>query len=293
MKKLSKFIWLLPAIVAMIGLAACGKSIVMDKGALGKVKTVAVIGYTTPKTIKFRDNPRENKEPFLAMAINAAMGPNGAKAATLAHETFVKELNNQGLSFRFLTRSELMANTEYRNLAKKMRDLSLAEQAKKASSGGTMGKALSMLGGGGGATGPRPGASPDGMPQFGLLGGYKLYGTVKRTTDELDYMDRAAKALNVDAVMLVDDSGYSFSCDACLGGTGSASTGSAFLSTMIDRNGKTILELRQWFATSKGSAVVAAYVVNPLQWDKLFRAHGQKMAVEWAEQYKEDWAAKK
>ena len=291
MKKLSRLSWVLPAIIAVIGMAACGKSILMDKAALGKVKTVAVIGYTTPTTIKFRDNPREDKEPLLAMVINAALGSNGSKAATLAHGTFINELNNQGLSFRFLTRSEMMGNAEFRNLAKKMRDLSLAAQAKKLRSGGVMGAALGMLSGG--DSGPRPGASPDGMPQFGLLGGYKLSGTVKRTTDELDYMNRSAKALNVDAVMLVDDSGYSFSCDACIGGTGSASTGSAFLATMIDRNGKTILELRQWFATSKGSAVVAGYVVNPLQWDKLFRAHGQKMAVEWAKQYKEDWAAKK
>ena len=111
----------------------------------------------------------------------------------------------------------------------------------------------------------------------------------------IDYVcgdDRAARALNVDAVMLLTDSGYSFVCDACIGGTGAASTGSAFSSTMIDRNGKVILVLRQWFLVSKGSSVVAAYIVNPLQWDSLFREHGKKLATVWADQYKEDKAAK-
>ena len=281
------FVWLIAALAATIAIAGCGKSVIMDKAALSKVKTVAVIGFTTPKIIKFHDDPREDKEPLLAMAVNAAMPANGPKAASLAHKNFVEGLNRKGLGFRVMTQSEMMKNSEFRQLAGEVRDRSLEAQAKESSSGG-LSKALSMFGG---ATGPKPAASPDGMPQFGLVGGYGTE-TVKRSKDERDYMRLAAKALNVDAVMLLTDSGYSFTCDACVGGTGAATTGSAFSSTMIDRDGKVILALRQWFLTSEGSAVVAAYVVNPLQWDNLFREHGKKLATVWAEQYKEDKAAK-
>ena len=161
-------------------------------------------------------------------------------------------------------------------------------QAKEDAKKGTLMKALNLFGT---DRGPKPAASPDGMPQFGMVGGYGTE-NIKRSKDERDYMRLAAKALNVDAVMLLTDSGYSFVCDACVGGTGGASTGSAFSSTMIDRNGKVILALRQWFAVSKASSVVAAYVVNPLQWDNLFRNHGKKMATVWANQYKEDRDAK-
>lgn len=286
-RKSRAFVWLIAALAATIAIAGCGKSVIMDKAALSKVKTVAVIGFTTPQIIKFRDNPREDKEPLLAMAINAAMPANGPKAATLAHQNFVNDLNRKRLGFRVLTQSEMMANSEFRKLAMEVRDRSLEAQAKESSSGG-LGKMLSMFGG---SPGPKPAASPDGMPQFGLVGGY---GTeeIKRSKDEQDYMRLATKALNVDAVMLLTDSGYSFVCDACVGGTGAASTGSAFSSVMMDRDGKVILALRQWFAVSKGSSVVAAYVVNPLQWDSLFREHGKKLATVWADQYKEDKAAK-
>ncbi|OFZ69725.1 MAG: hypothetical protein A2451_00400 [Bdellovibrionales bacterium RIFOXYC2_FULL_39_8] len=92
--------------------------------------------------------------------------------------------------------------------------------------------------------------------------------------------------MKVDAALLINDYGYSFSCRSCtdIHGemTGAASTGSAFLATMVDKDGDAIFSITDWFDKTDGKAAMVSNIVNPLSHDALFRAHGVKMAQVWA-----------
>ena len=67
-------------------------------------------------------------------------------------------------------------------------------------------------------------------------------------------------------------------------------TGSAFTTALINKEGKLVGAVYQWFQVSGAHAPVVAYVVNPLQHDTMFRTHGEKMAAEYVGQLQEDGA---
>jgi len=68
-------------------------------------------------------------------------------------------------------------------------------------------------------------------------------------------------------------------CEICIGGSGVASTGSAFTATIMTRSGNVVLNMQEWFATTDAQAAMLADIINPLQHDSLFKEHGRKMAV--------------
>ena len=53
------------------------------------------------------------------------------------------------------------------------------------------------------------------------------------------------------AALVLADPGFSFACKACIGigpaMAGSASTGSSFMAQIVDKNGGTVLAMREWF----------------------------------------------
>jgi hypothetical protein len=309
LKKESSMIHKRCAQAAVIGLgllallfAGCS-SVEIDKAALAKVKTVAVVLYTVPVAIQVRDDPRGNgknkkasaMDVLKAVATASVNTGDGARAATLAEASFIDTLNQQGLPFKAVTTSDMQANAAFMTLAREQREAvqmalaKAAEEREKKQSGAS--KALSMLAsfGGGGASEETPiGASPDGLPSFGLVGDWNsAKGALIGIDREHDYLVKAAEALGVDAVVAINDPGFSWGCETCVGNTGNASTQSAFLVTIVDRSGKPILQMRQWFSIGGGNAAMIAGVINPLQHDGLFKGHGEKTARVFADFYKE------
>ncbi|MBI4081487.1 MAG: hypothetical protein HY423_02645 [Candidatus Lambdaproteobacteria bacterium] len=260
------------ALAGALALGGCsfGK-VTVDKAEYQKVKTVAVVIYTVPESIEYKDDPREKKKSLLQQVIQAVAKGDGVKAATVSQASFSEALNRQGLPFRVLSADEVRSNPGYSSL-----NMSSYVKPKEQPAGGaTMQLAMSFMGA---KSGPPDGSAPQGLVQFGLpqdwSGGNPLMGT----KDETRYLTDTIKALGVDAALVVADPGYAFVCNACAGGTGDGSTGSAFMVSLVNPQGKPILAMREWFATSGGHAAMVAYAVNPLQHESLYKQHGEYMA---------------
>lgn len=272
-------------------LASGCSSVNFDKEAVGKVKKVAVVMYTVPTSIEYYDDAQDHQKTLLQIAAALATINNGQQAATISQKTFITELNRQGLGFKAISQAEMMNNTAFLKISNKyvaarMEQKAAAEEKKS----GAM-KALSMLSalGGGGSMDIPEGIGPEGQPEFGLITKWiTADGALMGGEGEMAYIKEAIAALGVDAALVINDQGYSFSCEICVGGTGSGSTGSAFLISIVDRNGKEILGMREWFAFQPRSAAMAVYIVNPLQHDSLFEGHGIKTARVFADLFREE-----
>ena len=275
--------------VLMLLTAGCSSGPKIDKAAMMEVKKVAVVIYTVPATIEYFDNPREHKKSALQIAASIATADNGKQAATMAHESFIENLNKQGLGFTVVSKAAMMNNTDFMNASNKYVSMRMEEAAKREKKKGSAAKVLGMLSalGGGSSSAEAIGSSPEGLPEFGLAPSWNVDSALTGAPGEMDYVKAAIKALGVDAVLVINDPGMAFGCDACMGGTGSATTGSAFLATMVDSDGQPIMQMQQWFALGDGHAVMTGYVVNPLQYEGLFKGHGEKMARVFADEYKD------
>ena len=256
---------------------------VLKKDNIVQVKKVAVVLYTTPLEIEQRDNPRKTvsgSDSSLWGAVKelarAAGKGDGPQAATLAHESFSEALNRQGLSFEVMTQTEMRANKVFTDLYSPP----APPKEKETESVGSFLKSTFLP-----PKGPKfaVGAAPAGFNQYGLIGDWNQGSGLLGTLEEKKYIMDAIKALNVDAAIVINDPGYSFVCKACIGGTGSASTGSAFTTSMVSKDGDVILDMREWFAYTEADAIITSYIVNPLQTEKLFKEHGRKMAIVFAD----------
>jgi len=267
-----------------------------DKAAMLEVKKAAVVLYTVPISVQYRDDPKETKKSMLQMAAAVANTNNGGHAATLAAQTFAQSLNEQNLSFKVMTPQEEMNNSAFVALTKKTVATNAEEKSKmeaeRTKSQGGMAKALGFLATVGKSTGSNPyheGVGPDGFPEFGLAPEWShAPSALMGAPGEKEYVKAAIAALGVDAAIVVNDMGMSFGCTSCVGGTGSGTTGSAFLVTVVDKDGEEILQMRQWFSIGGAQAAMVTYVVNPLQHDSLFKGHGEKMARVFADYYREE-----
>ncbi|MDH5751307.1 MAG: hypothetical protein OEZ59_02670 [Deltaproteobacteria bacterium] len=296
MKKSFSAMALLGLALLAFTLTGCTASRVeFDKSGIEKIGKLAVILYTVPESINYRDNPQDPpKKGLLQMATEMATANNGPTAASVAQKSFIENLNSKGLSFKAISQDEMMGNKAYRELATKKVQKQEEEKAaaKKEQDSSSAGKALGMLSSLSSAMGNNPGnegASPEGIPNWGLAPSWSgAPSAIQGGADEKKFIKEAIAALGVDGAMIINDPGMSFSCDACIGGTGSGSTGSAFLATIVDKEGNVALEMRQWFAVSSGNAAMVTYAVNPLQHENLFTGHGEKMARVFSEYYKEE-----
>lgn len=296
----------LPALVGL-GLSGCSASSAdLDKEALSRVKTVAVVLYSVPRAIQVRDDPRGDEEEgdgslleaLASVAQASANTGDGNRAATLAHQTFIETLNQQELTFKALTREEMMSIGRFASLAREERGriaMALAKAREEdEKEQGAMGQAMSMLSsfGGGSAGREAPiGSAPDGLPSYGLVGDWRgAKGALLGIAEERDYLRQAAEALDVDAVLAINDPGFSWGCETCINNTGNASTQAAFLATLVSRDGTEILNMRQWFTIGGGNAAMVSGVINPLQHDGLFQGHGEKTARVFADYLNEQLA---
>lgn len=259
-----------------------GKAVV-QKESIAEVKRVAVVLYTIPMDIELKRDPKDTTSGNdsslwgAAKALARAAGrADGTKAANLAHETFSEALNTQELSFEVMTQADMRANKAFTDLYSPPPPPK--EESVMKSVGSFMKSAFIP------PKGPvfEKGAAPTGFNQYGLVADWEKGSGLLGIPEEKKYIMDAIKALHVDAAIVINDPGYSFVCKACMGGTGSATTGSAFTTSMVNRDGEVILDMREWFLTTEAGAAMYAYIVNPLQQEKLFKEHGRKMAIVFA-----------
>lgn len=276
-------------ILLAVFLTACsfGKNTV-NVEEVKKIKNVAVIMYTVPEQITYRSDARSNSKSALAALVETAVGNNGAGAADAAVKTFTDTLQKQGLSFKVMSHADVVSNANFKAL------YVAPGPVKKQVDEGMMGKALSFFGSMSGVKATE-GSAPKYMNQYGLVPDWSSDTALTNKEGEAEHIKKALEALKVDAVLVVNDMGLSFSCEACVGVSGAmngaASTGSAFNATLITRSGP-VMNIREWFATTDEQAAMVAGIVNPAEHADLFKEHGRRMAQVFAEAAKESLLVK-
>lgn len=259
-------------------LASCG-SATFKKEEVTSIKKVAIVAYSIPEKIEFRDDPKQENKPgimdLVKVVAKSFTEVDGKKAAELSYNEFVKSINTSpNLPFKALTLEELRKNSKFQELV----NSTLKKEAPVAAeSTGWMGKLQSLA-----STNEdvRSSTTVAGIATFGIDKNWKDADALVKTEEEKEFLKKSLEILNVDAIMVINDMGYSFSCEACIAGTGSASTGSAFNVTLINKDMKSVMNVRQWFGFSKASAPIVTGIIPPPMYEKLFIAHGGKMASE-------------
>lgn len=268
--------------ISLFFMMSCGGATVFNKPGIAKVQTVAVMMYSVPEHIEYKDDPKEKSGGMSVAAVVKAAAKevskgDGGQAATTSLKSFIETINMQGLPFKVIAFDEMMSNAEFKAL--------YIPRVKKEKSEGMADMAMSMFG-----AGPVDmGTGPNEINAFGLKEGWGDGIALTGSEEELTYIKNAIKALNVDAALIINDFGYSFSCKLCVGAgglmSGNASTGSAFHASLVDRDGVTLANIRQWFGSTDGGAAMVSSMVNPLQHNKLFMRHGEKTAMLYAEEF--------
>ena len=270
------------ALGGILWLTGCGTAMI-NKPEIAKVKTAAVVVFTVPTRIEYWEDPRDHTRSLLEAVIEAVAAGDGVKAATVSYGTFTEALNQQGLPFKVLSAAKVKSSAAFKALVADVQSAQAPEKAKEESVliSITFGEQRVLAG-----------SAPDGMVEFGLVSEKHWHQAdpLAGIEEERAFIIKPIDALGVDAAIVVADPGYAFACEACLGGTGAGTTGSAFMVGMFNRQGVPIMALRQWFATTDEQAAMAAYIVNPLEHEDLFAEHGRKMASEFAIQFRETMA---
>ena len=241
--------------------------------------------YTVPTTIIYKDDPRNNDSTITSIAkvaLRTLFSASGEVAATAAHQGFIDELNAAGLPFRAVTAEQMQANAQFSGMDK----TGFTPKPKPA-----LASALMALSGGESNERIIAGEGPRGLTQFGLNQDYLSGEALTGERGEHDYVQAAIKALGVDAALVVADPGFSFACKACIGigpaMAGSASTGSSFMAQIVDKNGGTVLAMREWFIMTDETAPMVAGVVPASDFERLFRGHGRRTAQVFVAQFNE------
>jgi hypothetical protein len=215
----------------------------------------------------------------IAVAQQASYG-DGIKAATTSYKSFVNELNKQGLHFTILNYNDVVRNKAF---------AAMYEPPKLDIKKTAMGSAMGMLGIGGGT---KKGAAPEGINQYGLSNdAWSMNTALMGSDDEKKYLKGAIKALNVDGILVIQDPGFSFTCKGCAGPIGGpmsgvASSGSNFIATLFDKNLNPVINLKEYFLTTPANAPMVANIILPALHEKLFKEHGKKMAIVYADKVK-------
>ncbi|MBU3917379.1 hypothetical protein KKA14_17745 [bacterium] len=269
--------------VLLFLLASCGGATKFDKARIASISKVAVVVYTVPDKIEYKEDPKEEKGGLSLQAVAKAVAKDlatgkGEEAATISLEAFINTINQQGLPFEVISKKEMMSNSEFTKL--------YIPPVKEEKPAGVAGMAMGMLGGGASITG----VGPVNLNAYGLQDNWWEGQALTGGGNEMEYIKSAIEALNVDAALVINDRGYSFSCKACVGAggvmNGNASTGSAFIVSLVAKDGAVLANIRQWFGSTSGGAAMVSSMVNPLQHTGLYQAHGEKTAMLFAEEFK-------
>ncbi len=198
---------------SLLLLASCGGATKFDKVRIASISKVAVVVYTVPDKIEYKEDPKESegglslKSIAKAVAKDLATGK-GEEAATVSLEAFINTINQQGLPFEVMSKQKMMSNSAFTKLY-------IAPGPKAEKPSGMAGMAMGML------SGPTVvGVGPANLNAYGLQSNWWDGQAITGASNELDYIKSAIDALNVDAVLVINDRGYSFSCKTCGGAAG-------------------------------------------------------------------------
>ncbi len=231
------------ALAIAVAAGGCAPKFTLNKAQYDNIKTVAVVEYTVPSKIEFRDDPQKaNGKITLADVAKAALKMlvgDGTKAATEAHKSFIETLNQQGLTFVAISQEEMYGNPDFTALHK---PAAVAVAEDDSSMMGKFGSLIKKQ------MAADPGKSPKMLNSYGLTPNWGAGTALNGKGVETKYLLDSIKALGVDAVIVVNDPGFSFSCEFCVGGTGAASTGSAYIVAMVGRNGEVFTVLGMTYA---------------------------------------------
>ncbi|MBT4288858.1 MAG: hypothetical protein HOD92_16140 [Deltaproteobacteria bacterium] len=273
------FIYLVLGIILLF-LMSCGGALVFERSGISQVQTVAVVMYSVPSEIEFREDPKEKEQGFSLQklakeAVKDLANGKGEEAATVSMDSFIEAINQQGLPFTVISREQMMSNSAFTSLF-------VPREAPEEKDDGVAATAMSMFGGGD----VDMGTGPEGINAFGLKSNWGDGNALTGSGNEREYIMKAIQALNVDAALVINDFGYSFSCQVCtVGGAGSGSTGSAYHATLVNKDGIVIAQIRQWFGATSAGSVMLYGMINPLQHESLFKRHGEKTAELYAEEF--------
>ncbi|MDH3353998.1 MAG: hypothetical protein OEL79_02145 [Chromatiales bacterium] len=260
-------------ILLSFAVISCGEQVKVDRNVMKNIKTVAVI-YTIKAKIAHRDDSREDDSDLGAWPANTSAYGFGENAANLAFPELLNELNNQNLPFKVLTVNQLKANAAFMALQPEVKVKDASDEVMRA--------ALTSVSSDSGASGPT-GFVHLQLPDEWEDDGNALTGE----KGEMAYIKNAIKALGVDAVLVISDRGASYQCRAaCILGNGDATMGGALNTALVSKSGSILFNLNSWFDGSS-HALMARYIVNPLQRDKLYTQHGINTAKNFAQTYRE------
>jgi hypothetical protein len=278
-------------LLTSIFLTGCGSATKINKDGIRSVKNIAVVIYSVPPEIKFKKNPKEDDSSGglslmdVAKSLMAdASKADGIEASEIALNSFIKSMNNNPkMTFKVLTPTQMAKSANFTKLVSDLNAKAATAASAKAN------KKTSMLSSAMSFLAPpkddkKASVSPKSLVSFGLIPAWGDGNALRGTKDEQKYVKESLEALGVDAILALNDMGYSFLCSTCVGGTGTASTGSAFHATLIGANNDVLLQMKQWFNSSDETAATTAGIVNPLKQKELFKAHGEKLAKVFAEQ---------
>jgi len=270
-------------IVTLILLIGCTPKATVDRARLMTIKNVAVVMYTVPTEIKYKSDPKAVNTVSLArIALSAAQqasNGDGKEAATASYKTFVQELNAQSLPFQVMSFETVSGNPGFKALYMP------ASEEKKES--GLLDAAGSLFGGGDSLMG----AAPEGFNQYGIApDAWNMETALMGSDGESEYVKKAIEALGADGVLVIQDTGFCFSCEACVGTadvmTGAASTGSYFIATLFDRSMIPVLTIKEYFLTTDAQAAMVSNIIIPPLHEGLFNAHGKRFGQVFADSFR-------
>ncbi|MDH5228882.1 MAG: hypothetical protein OEZ58_01435 [Gammaproteobacteria bacterium] len=270
--------------IACILAASCATMKKDNRDQLSKIKSVAVVLFTVPEKIVYRPDPRETmKKNMLTQAIKMLSTGDGTKAATLAHNSFIEELNSNKLSFSVLQPRTMLDNEQFVRLATPPEKFQVAGVDVDMVAG-----AISMFSKGKYGKKREPtGAAPESMRAYGIAEPSQAW---SNTDGEVQFVRDAIASLDVDAAIIVSDPGMSFYCHACVlvasaGASGISSTGSNYTVAIVDKRGKILYQYHHWFTGTDATAKMIASAVNPEEHGTLFTAHGKTIGKAFSEDF--------
>lgn len=239
----------LTAVLAAM-LAACGSSgTKVDKGGVGSIKSVALVAFSVPRIVTEEAGGGSLAGISAAVATirGGSVRGNGAEVARDAAGGFVDEMNKDG-TLRFVAMSQVAASGDFKNLVS-MYDQSKGQGNQK--------------------------AAFEGLPVIVLT----------PSMAKSDFAARAAKALGVDGVVMVDINRLNYFLYTGAMGSGQAKARGAGLFKVFDSSGRAVWESGAVVYTEASGAMVAGGI-NPAAAPILNRDIGSTIAKDLLKTYR-------
>jgi len=231
-------------------LVGCGSSgTKVDKGGVTSIKSVALVAFSVPRIVAEEAGGGSLAGISAAVATfkSGGMRGNGAEVAREAAGGFVDEMNKDG-TLRFVAVSQVVANGDFKSMVS-LYDQSRGQGSQK--------------------------AAYEGLPVIVLT----------PSTAQSDFAARAAKALGVDGVVMVDVNRLNYFLYTGAMGSGQAKARGAALFKLFNSSGRAVWESGAVVYTEASGAMVAGGI-NPAAAPILNRDIGTTIAKDLLKTYR-------